>query len=246
VGGVGLHEDLDYGDLVEESPFPFSDLVDDGEILDASQEGETPGQSQSFEFVLHNDEPLSLLPTTHGIVNYTSRFFNAATWTVEERIESKRGTFVLANACVVYSHSIESVVVAGHFGGNYDEVALAAGMRGLGSLDTVDLDEPELENQTVLYTIAGKGEEWVEMTRIADSPPESICEGPDGAIYVLCGSHVYKVDAASGEATLLKEHWYFKNGSAVYAGQVRNWLALPTNPLQSVETRAAVNPPTTV
>ena len=64
--------ETDYGPLDLDSAFPFAQLVLSDAVLDAS----TWPNWQSFTFLIKNDEPLAMVPTTQGSIEYVERQYH--------------------------------------------------------------------------------------------------------------------------------------------------------------------------
>ena len=245
-----LIPNADYGPLELDSAFPFAELVKSGAVLNAA----TWPNSQSFQFLIKNDEPLAMVPTARGSVEYIERQYHwsnfaAYTYTPSgqpivpytETRETKEATFVLGNVSVAYSHTIDSPVIVG----TYHELALATGMREPGELDSVTLADPDLDGKTIVYKYDG---EWTEIARLDDGYPSAVCEGVNGALYVLGpppvsydGSWVYRIDAVTGVVERLTEYYF---SSIAEFG--KNWMAMPTAPTLGREDKVEDKPPPTV
>ena len=269
-GGPYLLEGEDYGNLVEPSAFPFADLVQDADVLEAAGAPKLDdrfweGDYQYFQFLIHNSEPLALLPIITGSIEYIARQYHyGAVWTYDddgqpiipftETRDTKRAKFILENACLTYSHAINAPVLVGSYGSS---VVQAGGVtpaqnNGLTHLDETTLDDPGIAGKIIVYEYDGG---WVEVVRIetegsGDGQPASICEGVDGAIYILGNKHpfsteynVYRLDPEGGQVTTMSG----THNSGVNDGDdTRNWFGLPTNPFHDFGEREAQNPPPTV
>lgn len=269
-GGPYLLEGEEYGNLVEPSAFPFADLVQDEDVLEAAGAPKLDdrfweGDYQYFQFLIHNSEPLALLPIITGSIEYIARQYHyGAVWTYDEdgqpiipfteTRDTKRAKFILENACLTYSHAISAPVLVGNYG---NSVVQSGGVtraqnNGHMNLDEITLDDPGIAGKIIVYKYDGG---WVEVARIetggvGNGRTKSICEGVDSAIYILGNKHpssteynVYRLDPEGGQVTTMSG----THNSGVNDGDdTRNWFGLPTNPFHDFGEREAQNPPPTV
>ena len=247
--------DVEYGPLQVDSAFPFVELVKDESIIDAA----SFPNFQRFDFLIKNDEPLAMCPTAEGSVEYNEGHYDwtvpVSQWTIQPPSwglmppfiitlkETKNVTVVLRNIHIAYSHAIGSPVIVGTF---RDDLVLSEGIRTPGELDSVTLADSDLAQKTVVYKYDG---EWVEITRFDRGFPSAICEGVDGAIYVLGpygsygngGAWVFRVDAKTGSAEQMADGYF-----SPFPSWGRNWMALPTAPTLGHTGGSEKNPPPTV
>ena len=240
--------DVDYGPLQVDSAFPFVELVKDESIIDAA----SFPNFQRFDFLIKNDEPLAMCPTAEGSVDYIEGNLDwtvpVSQWTpghtsppfVITKQETKNVTVVLGNLHIAYSHAIGCPIIVGTF---KDDLVFSRGISAPSARDSVTLADSELAQKTVVYKYDG---EWVEIARFDSGFPSAICEGIDGAMYVLGPqtyrnlSWVLRIDAKTG-STERMEDGYFESG-----GWGRNWMALPTSPELGYTGGSEKNPPPTV
>ena len=261
INNAFLLEGEEYGNLVEPSAFPFADLVQDEDVLEAAgaprlEDRFWIGDTQYFQFLIHNSEPLALLPIITGSIEYISRQYHyggVLTYDEDgrpiipftETRDTKRAKFILENACLTYSHAIDAPVLVGNYGNSVVQAGGVTVPQNF-NLDEITLDDPGLAGKTVVYKYDG---EWVEITRFDRGSPSAICEGVDGAIYVLGpygaygngGASVFRVDAKTGSAEQMADGYF-----SPFPSWGRNWMALPTNPFHDFLEREAQNPPPTV
>ena len=128
-------------------------------------------------------------------------------------------------------------------------------MREPSELDSVTLADPDLDGKTIVYAWRQRpgarrpyDGAWTEIARLDFGYPGAVCEGVDGALYVLgpprgsnSGSWVYRVDAVTGVADRVSGNYFY-----AIPEHGKNWMAMPTAPTLGREDKVEDKPPPTV